>query len=135
MVFAGGLAGNLKMTMPAAFTTAMLAWGLLSFQSGYSQQPDLPLKVQQQVIWGADYLLKTVKPSSQGFNLVYQVQLSILRSAKSRLFSCWLSKICISLPAGQSNTEACTNCKELPWEGCRLSCTNSLRQIKSLLYC
>ena len=68
------------MTMPAAFTTAMLAWGLLSFQSGYSQQPDLPLKVQQQVIWGADYLLKTVKPSSQGFNLVYQVQLSILLS-------------------------------------------------------
>ena len=28
---AGGLAGTLKLTMPTAFTVAMLAWGLLEF--------------------------------------------------------------------------------------------------------
>lgn len=27
----GGLAGTLKLTMPTAFTVAMLAWGLLEF--------------------------------------------------------------------------------------------------------
>ena len=71
---AGGSAGNLKMTMPTAFTTAMLAWGLLSFGSGYSQEPGLSLKVEQQVVWGADYLLKTVSPNGQGFDLIYQVR-------------------------------------------------------------
>ena len=73
-ISAGGLAGNLKMTMPTAFTTAMLAWGLLSFGSGYSQEPGLSLKVEQQVVWGADYLLKTVKSNGQGFDLIYQVK-------------------------------------------------------------
>lgn len=29
----GGLAGNLKMTHPIAFTTALLAWGMLEFPS------------------------------------------------------------------------------------------------------
>lgn len=33
----GGPAGNLKMTMPTAFTVSLLAWGLLSFPAGYSQ--------------------------------------------------------------------------------------------------
>lgn len=32
----GGPAGNLKMTMPTAFSTSLLAWGLLSFPSGYA---------------------------------------------------------------------------------------------------
>ena len=33
----GGPAGNLKMTMPTAFTVSLLSWGLLSFPGGYSQ--------------------------------------------------------------------------------------------------
>jgi hypothetical protein len=28
-------AGNIKMTQPTAFTTAMLAWGLLQFPKGF----------------------------------------------------------------------------------------------------
>lgn len=32
----GGGAGNLKMTMPTAFATSMLAWGLLAFPKGFS---------------------------------------------------------------------------------------------------
>jgi len=31
----GGPGGNIKMTQPTAFSTTMLAWGLLSFPSGY----------------------------------------------------------------------------------------------------
>lgn len=70
----GGLAGNLKMTMPTAFTTAMLAWGLVSFGPGYAEDPGTVLEVQQQVVWGADYLLKTVLPNGPGFDLIYQVK-------------------------------------------------------------
>ena len=37
----GGGAGNLKMTMPTAFATSMLAWGLLSFPQGLQRErPD-----------------------------------------------------------------------------------------------
>ncbi len=82
---AGGLAGNLKMTMPTAFTTAMLAWGLISFGTGYAQEPGLTLKVQQQVVWGADYLVKTVVPNGQGYNLVYQVVMFVISNRKRPL--------------------------------------------------
>ena len=34
---AGGLAGTLKLTMPTAFTVAMLAWGLLEFPQARSR--------------------------------------------------------------------------------------------------
>lgn len=67
---AGGLAGNLKMTMPTAFATTMLAWSLLSFRQGSSAAA-----VQQQVTWGADYLLKTVQSSNGAFYIAYQVLL------------------------------------------------------------
>jgi len=63
------------MTMPTAFSTAMLAWGLLSFGKGYSLEAGSSLQVQQQVLWGADYLLRTVQPVGPGYNLVYQVTL------------------------------------------------------------
>ena len=43
----GGPAGNLKMTMPTAFTTSLLAWGLLSFGSGYSQSNATANSMQQ----------------------------------------------------------------------------------------
>ena len=69
----GGLAGNLKMTMPTAFTVAMLAWGLNSFGAGYAVEEGANLEVQEQLVVGADYLLKTARPSGQGYILVYQV--------------------------------------------------------------
>lgn len=53
----------------------MLAWGLLSFGKGYSLEAGSSLQVQQQVLWGADYLLRTVQPVGPGYNLVYQVTL------------------------------------------------------------
>ena len=33
----GGPAGNLKMTMPTAFTVSVLSWSMLAFPDGYSQ--------------------------------------------------------------------------------------------------
>jgi hypothetical protein len=33
----GGPAGNLKMTMPTAFTVSLMSWGFLSFPPGYAQ--------------------------------------------------------------------------------------------------
>jgi len=33
----GGPAGNLKMTMPTAFTVSLMSWGMLSFPNGYAQ--------------------------------------------------------------------------------------------------
>jgi hypothetical protein len=43
----GGPAGNLKMTMPTAFTTSLLAWGLLSFPDGYAQSNATANTMQQ----------------------------------------------------------------------------------------
>ena len=34
----GGDAGNLKLTLPTAFTTSMLAWGVVAFPSGYKTE-------------------------------------------------------------------------------------------------
>lgn len=42
----GGAAGNLKMTMPTAFTTAMLAWGLLSFPTGFSNSGETAATIE-----------------------------------------------------------------------------------------
>ena len=75
------------MSMPTAFTTAMLAWGLVSFGPGYGQEEGAQLKVQKQVVWGADYLLKTLKPNGQGFNLIYQVRAEEAYTAMSKCFS------------------------------------------------
>ncbi|KAK9804363.1 hypothetical protein WJX72_009368 [[Myrmecia] bisecta] len=75
----GGVLGNVKLTMPAAFTTSMLAWGVLAFSNGYqsSQQMDW---AKESVRWGADYLLKTYKPLAanasstvKDFEILYQV--------------------------------------------------------------
>lgn len=32
-----GQVGTVKMTMPIAWTTAMVAWGMLDFKEGYTQ--------------------------------------------------------------------------------------------------
>ena len=65
----------MKMTLPTAFTVSMLAWGLISFPAGYSKAAGATSSAQDQVVWGADYLLKTVIPTSGGgISLIYQVK-------------------------------------------------------------
>lgn len=74
----GGAGGDLKLTMPTAFTTAMLAWGLLAFPSGYSDAGHTEAALDS-VRWGTDYLLKIVRPGNikqtlnTGYTIVYQV--------------------------------------------------------------
>lgn len=64
--------GDVKYTMTAAFTTTMLAWGMLQFKSGYAKAGQTQWGMEE-VKWGTDYLLKTVvgKPGNQ--TIVYQV--------------------------------------------------------------
>ena len=69
----GGDSGMLKMTMPTAFTTALLAWGLLSFPQGYSQA-GMTATAQAELTWGANYLLKAVGGTNASY-LISQVSL------------------------------------------------------------
>ena len=65
--------------MPTAFTTAMLAWGLLAFPSGYAKAGQSESALEA-VRWGTDYLMKTVRPGNlkqtvnTGYTIVYQVR-------------------------------------------------------------
>jgi hypothetical protein len=71
----GGAIGTVKMTVTAAFTTTMLAWGLLTFPKGYARAGETRAALST-VRWGADYLLKTFHPatgSRGGYVMVYQV--------------------------------------------------------------
>ena len=71
-------AGDLKMTMPTAFTTAMLAWGLLAFPAGYKSAGQTE-EALTTIRWGTDYLMKTVRAGNikqtvtTGYTIVYQV--------------------------------------------------------------
>ena len=47
------------MTLPTAFTTAVLAWGLLTFPQGYSRSQTTSATVDE-VRWGAQYLLSAI---------------------------------------------------------------------------
>ena len=71
-------AGTVKLTMPMAFTTTMLAWSLLafpeSFTSGANQTSLIGAK--NGIRWGADYLSKTFHPIPNvtgALQIVYQV--------------------------------------------------------------
>lgn len=69
------MAGNLKMTMPSAFTTAMLAWGLASNRNGFAKTKGAIANAEQQVVWGADYLLKMLyAPSAGSLYVIHQVR-------------------------------------------------------------
>ena len=76
----GGATGNIKMTQPIAFSTAMLAWGMLSFTKGFSSGGESNTAAAlENVEWGADYLMKTFRPGNaaqtvaDGYTIVYQV--------------------------------------------------------------
>lgn len=83
-------AGTVKITPTIAWSTSMLAWGMLSFGGGYNKS-DLWAQGQETLRWNADYLLKTVKddPASSAtvkkpqFYIVYQV------------FACSSSQLCV----------------------------------------
>jgi len=74
----GADVGTVKMTMPAAFATSMLAWGLLEFPTGY-KKANATAHALDTLRWSADYLLKTVKKDRKRsdryseYILVYQV--------------------------------------------------------------
>ncbi|KAK9803849.1 hypothetical protein WJX73_008180 [Symbiochloris irregularis] len=67
----GGDSGMLKMTMPHAFTTALLAWGLLSFPQGFAESGQT-INAQAELTWGANYLLKAVGGTNVSY-LISQV--------------------------------------------------------------
>ena len=54
-------AGDLKLTMPTAWTTALLAWGVLAFPQGWARAGGTA-EALGAVRWGTDYLLKTFHP-------------------------------------------------------------------------
>ena len=74
----GADVGTVKMTMPAAFATSMLAWGLLEFPKGY-KKANATAHALDTLRWSADYLMKTVvkdRKRSDRHNeylIVYQV--------------------------------------------------------------
>ena len=56
---ASALAGTVKMTQPTAFTTAMLAWGLLSFPKGYASAKAKQQALDQIRVCGPSPLQRT----------------------------------------------------------------------------
>lgn len=67
------------MTIPAAFTTTLLAWSMLSFPKAYIAAGSVSRSLNQ-LSWGADYLSKTFTTGASG-QIVYQVRLLRLRQA------------------------------------------------------
>jgi hypothetical protein len=68
-----------KLTIPMAYSTAMLAWGLLEFPDGY-KKANQTLHAMDTLRWSTDYLLKTfvrdkkhVGGTTVHYNIVYQV--------------------------------------------------------------
>ena len=62
------------MTQPTAVVTAFLAWSLLAFPTGYSNG-DNTQQAQEQVRWGAEYLMKLWQPAAApagAVNIIYQ---------------------------------------------------------------
>ena len=67
--------------MPTAFTTSMLAWGMLAFPSAYQQAGEMQHAMDTLRV-GTDYLLKLYTPISttnttknaHQYNIIYQVR-------------------------------------------------------------
>ena len=72
----GGAAGNLQLTMPTAFTVAMLSWGLLAFPEGYTKA-GATTETLSGIKWGADWLVQTMGEGANGTSnstsIVYQM--------------------------------------------------------------
>ncbi len=76
-------AGSLKITPTIAWTTSMLAWGMLNFPEGYNKSNAWETGMQT-LKWNTDYLLKTIKDDptdsatseAEEFYIIYQVCIS-----------------------------------------------------------
>lgn len=101
---AGGTAGLLKMTMPTAFTTATLAWGLLTFPQGY-RDAGATAAARAELTWGAKYLLKAVG----GVNAPYLVSQVCCRKSNVRSLCCSGQGLAIALDwtVSQAAKESC----------------------------
>lgn len=69
--------GTVKVTQPIAWSTAMLAWGLQDFTTGYKSSGAYKAAILN-VKWGTDYLLKTIvgnttQPSA--LKIIWQVRI------------------------------------------------------------
>ena len=72
--------GTVKVTMPMAWSTAMLAWGLQDFQPGYNSSGAYAAAILN-VKWGTDYLLKTIIGNTSTpttIELVWQVRCGLI---------------------------------------------------------
>ena len=68
--------GTVKVTMPIAWTTAMLAWGVQDFTKGYKKSGSYASAILN-IKWGTDYLLKTVVGNTTqpgNLKLIWQVR-------------------------------------------------------------
>lgn len=68
-------AGIMKMTMPHAWTTSLLAWSMLTFPAGHAKSGQTNAGLEQ-VKWGSDYLLKTVSINNAGSAIIFQVRMN-----------------------------------------------------------
>jgi len=79
-------AGDLKLTMPAAWSTALLAWGVLAFPGGWVRAGGTADALGA-VRWGTDYLLKTFHPyagAAGGYTIVHQARAAARPPSSSR---------------------------------------------------
>ena len=87
--------GTLKITISIAWSTSMLAWGMLTFGEGYNNS-DLMATGLQTIRWNTDYLLKVFKEDSASsklsggteYYIVYQVRSVMLAAPVAGV---WLS--------------------------------------------
>lgn len=67
--------GTVKVTMPIAWSTAMLAWGVQDFTAGYKKSGSYAAAILN-IKWGTDYLLKTIVGNTTApgnLKLIWQV--------------------------------------------------------------
>jgi endoglucanase len=65
--------GNIKMTLPIAWATTMLSWGLLTFRSAYDEAGATE-RTKNIIRWGAEYLMKAyVNETTFGSSTIFLV--------------------------------------------------------------
>ena len=72
--------GTVKVTMPIAWSTAMLAWGVQDFLPGYKKSGSYAAAILN-IKWGTDYLLKTIVGNTTApgnIKIIWQVRVICL---------------------------------------------------------
>lgn len=76
------------MTQPTAVVTAFLAWSLLAFPTGHSNGGTTQ-QAQDQVRWGAEYLMKLWQPAATpvgAVDIIYQASITFSPGCILRLY-------------------------------------------------